>query len=115
MSPWTPREVGRLLLGVLVAVVFLGALAYVGGAGQRDLAARVDVNAAISRQRSEDLLTQTVRHRYVTDCMFFTPPAPERVVDDLLTCVNEAQELDWTDAERIGSVLARNLRDRGVE
>ena len=114
MSTWTPREVGRLIVWVLLAIVFLTAVFYVGGAGQRELAARVDVNTALARERAEDVLTQAVRHRYVTDCLFFTPPSPERDLDDLLTCINEAQELSFDDKDRVGSVLARNLRARGI-
>lgn len=109
-----PKEIGIVTLVFISGMVFLALLGYVSSSGQRELAARVDTNARIARERGETVLTQLVRHRYVSDCLLFAPPAPERSVTDLETCLNEANELTYLDGDRIGAVLVRNLKERGI-
>jgi hypothetical protein len=111
------KVIGNILITVFGAVIVLLLLAFVAGESQRELANRVD-------QRVGEIEVQLARHRYVTDCLFYTGPfigpgedqAPAaRDVAALKLCLSESLVIGPEDVADIGVILERNLRQRGVE
>lgn len=114
---WSPKAIGNVLMSVFGTVVILLIIAYVGGASQRELARRVDM-------RVGTIEVQLARHRYVTDCLFYTGPFidPESVqppeardLAALKLCLAEATKIGPDEVNDIGAILEKNLRARGVE
>lgn len=111
------KAVGRIVVTVSGAVIVLLLLFFVGGVSQRELATRVD-------ERVETIEVQLARHRYVTDCMFYTGPfiAPSEPADPasrdiaaLRLCLSESLVIGPEDVNDIGVILEENLNARGVD
>lgn len=99
---------GAALVTALITLFLAGFL----GGSQRELAQRVDRNAALGRERAEDIQLQLARHRYVVDCLAFSP---DPKLKDLRTCLDEASGITVGDIEHLGNILEANLKARGEE
>jgi len=76
--------------GFITAIITLSLATAFGGAS-RDLANRVDRNAEIASMAAANSVRNALENRYVSACSLYTPPFPERTVEDMVRCFEEAE------------------------
>lgn len=120
MKHASTKPAGLALMTAVFTVVLFMFVFTVIGRGQQDLAARVDRNARLGRetaeiaQRSARSADRTaLENRYVSLCSLFTPPFPERTINDLVVCIEEAEMMPLK--ANLGAYLKRNLKARDVK
>ena len=130
--PVTVHDVVVLeVFSVLMTIVLIFSIVAITSGGQQDLANRIDtatsrantgideLRALVEAEKASDRRIEVVaehsdlelqKHRYVSDCLFFTPPHPERTLADLVRCTLGANELK--PGQDGVEVLMRQLRRR---
>lgn len=112
-SRLTPRDIGNILLAVILSVALVSGVAYIGHIERTEIAMEQDAN-------HHETLTALVQLRYIVDCLHVSPSRhqggeegtqPERR-SLLLVCAAEARTLTWQDNFRVDLILSRNLELR---